>query len=224
MPRPGRGAPVARLGNQIRGLAARQQGGLDRADEGQRHRRLRRRDAVPQLARDVGDGMVSAGSNMGHDGGESATWTLGHPEKVKDWGLRAHYSVATAAKTLAHGLFRQAGAALVLRGLLERRPPGDDDGAELSRAVRRDRRGRAVAVVPGPADVAAVDRQDADADGPSGRRRSPPTSARRSRSARCRPATPTTASSTGRSRTRARATSTSTRWARRATARSPPTR
>ena len=55
----------------------------------------------PRLAQDVGDGMVSAGSNMGHDGGESATWTLGHPEKVKDWGLRAHYSVATAAKTLA---------------------------------------------------------------------------------------------------------------------------
>ena len=53
------------------------------------------------LARDIGDGFVTAGSNMGHDGGESANWTLGHPEKVKDWGLRAHYSVATAAKTLA---------------------------------------------------------------------------------------------------------------------------
>jgi feruloyl esterase len=55
----------------------------------------------PRLAQDIGDGFVTAGSNMGHDGGESATWTLGHPEKVKDWGLRAHYSVATAAKTLA---------------------------------------------------------------------------------------------------------------------------
>src|SRR5438270_639751 len=53
------------------------------------------------LARDIGDGFVTAGSNMGHDGGESATWTLGHPEKVKDWGLRAHYYVATAAKALA---------------------------------------------------------------------------------------------------------------------------
>lgn len=59
--------------------------------------------AVPysRLAQDIGDGFVTAGSNMGHDGGESATWTLGHPEKVLDWGLRAHYSVATAAKTLA---------------------------------------------------------------------------------------------------------------------------
>ena len=60
-----------------------------------------------RLAQDVGDGFVGAGSNMGHDGGESATWTLGHPEKVKDWGLRAHYYVATAAKTLANAFYGQ---------------------------------------------------------------------------------------------------------------------
>jgi feruloyl esterase len=60
-----------------------------------------------RLAQDVGDGFVSAGSNMGHDGGESATWTLGHPEKVKDWGLRAHFYVATAAKTLADAFYGQ---------------------------------------------------------------------------------------------------------------------
>jgi len=63
--------------------------------------------AIPyaRLAQDIGDGFVTAGSNMGHDGGESATWTLGHPEKVKDWGLRAHYSVATAAKALARSFY-----------------------------------------------------------------------------------------------------------------------
>lgn len=37
-----------------------------------------------RLAQDIGDGFVTAGSNMGHDGGESAAWTLGRPEKVKD--------------------------------------------------------------------------------------------------------------------------------------------
>jgi feruloyl esterase len=58
-----------------------------------------------RLSQDIGDGFVTAGSNMGHDGGESASWTLGHPEKVKDWGLRAHYSVATAAKKLAATYF-----------------------------------------------------------------------------------------------------------------------
>lgn len=37
-----------------------------------------------RLSQDAGDGFVSAGSNMGHDGGESASWTLNRPEKVKD--------------------------------------------------------------------------------------------------------------------------------------------
>src|SRR2546423_2086520 len=60
-----------------------------------------------RLAQDITDGFVTAGSNMGHDGGESATWTLGHPEKVKDWGLRAHFYVATAAKTLASAFYGQ---------------------------------------------------------------------------------------------------------------------
>src|SRR6266850_6256284 len=58
-----------------------------------------------RLGQDIGDGFVTAGSNMGHDGGEAATWTKGHPEKVKDWGLRAHYYVATAAKTLGLAYF-----------------------------------------------------------------------------------------------------------------------
>jgi feruloyl esterase len=55
----------------------------------------------PRLAQDIGDGFVTAGSDMGHVGGESPDWTLGHPEKVKDWGLRAHYYVASAAKALS---------------------------------------------------------------------------------------------------------------------------
>ena len=59
----------------------------------------------PRLAQDIGDGFVTAASNMGHDGGEGPGWTLNHPEKVKDWGLRAHYYVATAAKTLANAYY-----------------------------------------------------------------------------------------------------------------------
>ena len=58
-----------------------------------------------RLAQDITDGFVTAGSNMGHDGGESASWTLGHPEKVKDWGLRAHFYVASAAKALANAFY-----------------------------------------------------------------------------------------------------------------------
>lgn len=58
-----------------------------------------------RLGQDIGDGFVSAGSNMGHDGGEAPAWTLNRPEKVKDWGLRAHYSVATAAKALSSAFY-----------------------------------------------------------------------------------------------------------------------
>jgi feruloyl esterase len=63
--------------------------------------------AIPyaRLAQDIGDGFVTAGSNMGHDGGEAASWTMNHPEKVKDWGLRAHYYVATAANTLSQAFY-----------------------------------------------------------------------------------------------------------------------
>jgi feruloyl esterase len=68
--------------------------------------------AIPyaRLAQDVGDGFISAGSNMGHDGGESPSWTLNRPEKVKDWGLRAHFSVATAAKALSQAFYDSAPA------------------------------------------------------------------------------------------------------------------
>lgn len=60
------------------------------------------------LSRDVEIGFVAAGSNMGHDGGEAAAWTMNHPEKVKDWGLRAHFYVATAAKALAAAFYDRA--------------------------------------------------------------------------------------------------------------------
>jgi feruloyl esterase len=62
------------------------------------------------LAQDIGDGFVTAGSNMGHDGRSvdgptlDTAWSL-NPEKVKDWGLRAHYSVTVAAKALANAMY-----------------------------------------------------------------------------------------------------------------------
>ncbi len=55
---------------------------------------------IARMAEDLAIGFVVAGSDMGHSGGESADWTLGRPEKVKDWGYRAHYFVTTAAKAL----------------------------------------------------------------------------------------------------------------------------
>ncbi len=56
------------------------------------------------LAQDIGDGFVAAGSNMGHDGRSVDGWSL-NAEKVKDWGLRSHYSVTVAAKALANAFY-----------------------------------------------------------------------------------------------------------------------
>jgi feruloyl esterase len=63
--------------------------------------------AIPvwSMANDVAGGFAAAGSDMGHTGGESADWTIGHPEKVKDWGYRAHYVVTIAAKALAREFY-----------------------------------------------------------------------------------------------------------------------
>ena len=60
---------------------------------------------VARMAADLAAGFVVAGSDMGHAGGESADWTLGHPEKVKDWGYRAHYFVTTAAKAVTQAFY-----------------------------------------------------------------------------------------------------------------------
>jgi feruloyl esterase len=60
---------------------------------------------TPRMAQDVALGFVAAGSNMGHDGGESAAWALHHPERVMDWGVRAHAEVAAAAKALTQAYY-----------------------------------------------------------------------------------------------------------------------
>lgn len=69
-----------------------------------------------RLAQDVADGFVAAGSDMGHVGGESPNWALKHPEKVKDWGYRAHYFVATAAKALARAHYAEPVARAYFEG------------------------------------------------------------------------------------------------------------
>jgi feruloyl esterase len=60
---------------------------------------------IARMAQDLAIGFAVAGSDMGHTGGESPDWTLGHPEKVKDWGYRSHYFVTNAAKALTNAYY-----------------------------------------------------------------------------------------------------------------------
>ena len=71
---------------------------------------------VARMAADLAAGFVVAGSDMGHAGGESADWTMGHPEKVKDWGYRAHYFVTTAAKALTNAFYGKPAAHAYFEG------------------------------------------------------------------------------------------------------------
>jgi len=59
--------------------------------------RLCRRHAVWAPCAGYRDGFITR-QQHGPDGGSRRTWTMNHPEKVKDWGLRAHYYVATAGR------------------------------------------------------------------------------------------------------------------------------
>ncbi len=71
---------------------------------------------LARMAADVAQGFVVAGSDMGHSGGESADWTLGHPERVKDWGYRAHYFVTTAAKAVTQAYYGRPAAKAYFEG------------------------------------------------------------------------------------------------------------
>lgn len=50
----------------------------------------------------LAQGYAAAGTDMGHTGKKDtdATWALGQPEKIKDFGYRANHLTAGAAKTL----------------------------------------------------------------------------------------------------------------------------
>lgn len=71
---------------------------------------------IARMAADLAAGFVVAGSDMGHTGGESADWTIGHPEKVKDWGYRAHYFVTTAAKAVTQAYYGKPAAHAYFEG------------------------------------------------------------------------------------------------------------
>ena len=71
---------------------------------------------IARMAADLAAGFVVAGSDMGHTGGESADWTMGHPEKVKDWGYRAHYFVTTAAKAVTQAFYGKPAAHAYFEG------------------------------------------------------------------------------------------------------------
>jgi hypothetical protein len=61
---------------------------------------------VRGLAGALRQGYAAAGTNTGHSGGGTdATWALGHPEKVTDFGYRGIHSMTEVAKATIKGFY-----------------------------------------------------------------------------------------------------------------------
>ncbi len=61
------------------------------------------------MAGAVNQGYATASTDTGHHGGAvDATWALGHPEKIVDFGYRAIHETADKAKTIIHAFYGDA--------------------------------------------------------------------------------------------------------------------
>ena len=88
-------------------------------------------------------GYATSGNDTGHDNdvdGPNGMFALGHPEKIVDFAYRAMHEMTVTSKTTHHAVLRPAAAVLVLQGLFDRRAPGRDERAALSRRLRRHHR------------------------------------------------------------------------------------
>ena len=62
-----------------------------------------------QMGMAVGQGYATAGTDTGHSGSAiDASWALGHPEKVKDFGYRGIHEMTAAAKATIKAFYGEA--------------------------------------------------------------------------------------------------------------------
>src|SRR5579863_5837563 len=91
-----------------------------------------------QLGAAVTKGYAATATNAGHDGSPiDATWAVGHPEKVVDFGHRGIHEMTRVAKEIVHALYGKTAQRSYFAGcsdggreaLMEaQRYPGDYDG------------------------------------------------------------------------------------------------
>ena len=91
------------------------------------------------MAEALGRGYATASTDTGHVGG-SASFGMGHPEKVIDFAYRSEHEMTVAAKAIINRMYGSAPKYSVLERLLGGRPPGDERGADVSGRLRRDHR------------------------------------------------------------------------------------
>ena len=92
------------------------------------------------LASGVMRGYAVSATDTGHTGG-SASFAMGHPEKLIDFGYRSVHGMTVAAKALIAAYYGDGPKLAYFEGLLVRRAAGIDGGAAFSRRLRRHHRG-----------------------------------------------------------------------------------
>ena len=109
------------------------------------------------LATGMERGYAAAMTDTGHEGG-SASFAVGHPEKVIDFGYRSVHEMATTGQSADQGILRARREAFLLERLLGGRAARADGSAAVSRRFRR-RCGRlAGPQLDRPVDTSRVDR------------------------------------------------------------------
>ena len=87
-------------------------------------------------------GYAAASTDTGHTGTD-ASFAMGHPEKLIDFGYRSVHETAVQGKATAATLYGEGPASVVFQRVLGRRPDVLHGGPALSRRFRRHHRGRA---------------------------------------------------------------------------------
>ena len=98
--------------------------------------------AYPAMARALARGYAAASTDTGHVG-NTASFALGHPEKLIDFGWRAVHEMTVASKKVVAAHYGTAPKFSVLERVFRRRPAGDGRGPALPGGLRRHHRRRA---------------------------------------------------------------------------------
>ena len=98
----------------------------------------------PMMAQALARGYATANTDTGHEGdGMDASFALGHPEKVIDFGYRAVHEMTVKSKAIIASVLRQRPAPFVLERLLLGREAGAQGSAAFPARLRRHHRRRA---------------------------------------------------------------------------------
>ncbi len=108
-------------------------------------------------------GYATAGTNTGHSGeGTDASWALGHPEKVTDFGYRGIHTMTQTAKAAIKAFYGKNPQHSYFGSCSNGGRQALDGGAALSRGLRRHPRGGAGQLLDPPADESGCGRAGDD--------------------------------------------------------------